>query len=391
MVFYTGLDRVARDAGLEVREVSGWESRTMGIAPNGMSEARGVLWHHTATSASAVKSRNNPTLNYMVNGLGYPLCNYALAWDGSIDVVAAGAAAHAGKGNYSGIPRDKGNYYLIGIEVEGTTGLTWSDAQLEAAARLGHALTEEWGDSFLQIGHMEYAPNRKVDPTGIPGGMSALRSAIKRGYWEDKNWKPGGKVSTGSASSGSSSSSSGSRSQLQRDVVTDNAEIKDGKGTSAKTVGTPSKGYTLNVVEGQGSWTKVRWNYGTRDNPDNRDAYIATRHLDKPAEWPHAEVPVTAKHTSASHNAYVKMLDGVGFEDDPNLTTAIQKWLQWNGYYKSSDGFIVDGKWGAYTTQELQKFLKAKDFYTGVIDGDRGPMTVGAEIKYINSQAKYYR
>src|SRR5699024_3885714 len=86
MVFYTGLARLARDAGLTVREVNGWKSRTLGTRPNGMAGARGCLWHHTATSASAVKSRNNPTLNYMVNGLGYPLANFGLAWDGSIDV-----------------------------------------------------------------------------------------------------------------------------------------------------------------------------------------------------------------------------------------------------------------------------------------------------------------
>lgn len=107
-------------------------------------------------------------------------------------------------------------------------------------------------------------------------------------------------------------------------------------------------------------------------------------------DWPHGYVPLTNTHTTASHNAYVKMLDGVGFSDS-NLTMTIQKWLRWNGYYTESAGFIIDGVMGNYTVQELQKFLKSKGIYRGVIDGDRGPMTVKAEIAYINSQAKHYR
>ncbi|WP_341849286.1 N-acetylmuramoyl-L-alanine amidase [Auritidibacter ignavus] len=182
MVFLTGLAQVARDAGLVVRETKYWKTRT--AHRGGIREVRGVLWHHTATNAAAVKARNNPTLNYVIRGLGYPLCNLLLAWDGSLDVIAAGTGAHAGKGQYPPrIPRDRGNQFLIGIEVEGTTGLRWSDAQLETAARLGAQLDKEFG-RIIHIGHNEYAPGRKTDPTGIPGGMPALRKAINRGYWE---------------------------------------------------------------------------------------------------------------------------------------------------------------------------------------------------------------
>lgn len=271
MVFYTGLARLARDAGLVVREVNGWKTRTLGTRPNGMAGARGCLWHHTATSASAVKSRNNPTLNYMVNGLGYPLANFGLAWDGSIDVIAAGAAAHAGKGRYgSRIPKDQGNDFLFGVEVEGTVGLTWSDAQLESAARLGHAMNKEWGSSFLQIGHLEYAPTRKVDPSGIPGGMPALRKAIARGYWKNKNWKPGGKVSTGSSTS------------KPRPAAKPRPKPSASKG----------KGY------------------------------------------PHTALPVTSTHTGASHDAWVYLMRHAVNRTDRNLTINIQRWLRDLGYYK---------------------------------------------------------
>lgn len=103
--------------------------------------------------------------------------------------------------------------------------------------------------------------------------------------------------------------------------------------------------------------------------------------------WPHAQLPVTSKHTTASHRAWVAMLAGVGFKDK-RLTLAIQKWLQWNGYYR---GYRLDGQFGPATVRALQQFLKAKGFYRGVIDGDRGPLTIQAEIRYINSQAKHYR
>ena len=404
MVFYTGLARLARDAGLVVREVNGWKSRTLGTRPNGMAGVRGCLWHHTATSASAVKSRNNPTLNYLVSGLGYPSASFGLAWDGSIDVIAAGAAAHAGKGRYgSRIPRDRGNDYLFGVEVEGTTGLTWSNAQLESAARLGHAMNKEWGSSFLQIGHLEYAPTRKVDPSGIPGGMPALRKAIARGYWKDKNWKPGGKVSTGSAgSSGGSSKPAVKRNETLVDKVMEtkrkNVKVYAANSTSSKVIGTMSgKGYDVHVVKTRGksrSWAQIKWQGGTgwvvakylRDLP--KGSTSSSKSSSK--AWPHKKLKVTSKHTTASHRAYVKMLAGVGFKDK-SLTTAIQKWLRWNGYYKASDGFVIDGDMGRLTVQELQKFLKAQGFYKGVIDGGRGPMTVKAEIAYLNDQAKHYK
>src|SRR5690606_6651182 len=69
------------------------------------------------------------------------------------------------------------------VEVEGTIGLRWSDAQLETAARLGAAMAREFGRDLLHIAHYEWAPGRKTDPTGIPGNMPALRAAIKRGHW----------------------------------------------------------------------------------------------------------------------------------------------------------------------------------------------------------------
>lgn len=106
--------------------------------------------------------------------------------------------------------------------------------------------------------------------------------------------------------------------------------------------------------------------------------------------WPEGLVPLSDRHSEASHAAYVKMLSGVGFKDR-KLTTAVQKWLRWNGYYTAAAGYIVDGRWGPMTTRELQRFLKARGHYAGRIDGGRGPLTVRGEIGYINSQARFFR
>ena len=335
MVFYTGLARLARDAGLVVREVNGWKSRTLGTRPKGMAGARGCLWHHTATSASAVKSRNNPTLNYMVNGLGYPLANFGLAWDGSIDVIAAGAAAHAGKGRYgSRIPKDQGNDFLFGVEVEGTVGLTWSDAQLESAARLGHAMNKEWGSSFLQIGHLEYAPTRKVDPSGIPGGMPALRKAIARGYWKNKNWKPGGKVSTGSSTTK----------------------------PAAKPKPNPSK-------------PAAKKKYG---------------------EWPTYALLVDGKYQSLTKRAYQRLLapknvgnyqGRIDADMGPLTTKAEQTWLKNLGFYRG----LIDGQRGPVTIKALQRFLRSKRFYSGLIDGKFQVLSIKGLQQYLNSQRKFYK
>lgn len=106
--------------------------------------------------------------------------------------------------------------------------------------------------------------------------------------------------------------------------------------------------------------------------------------------WPQQKLKVTGYHTTASHNAWVRMLAGIPGTDFTHrrLTRNIQRWLQWNGYYR---GYNVDGQFGYWTTYELQRFLKDRGFYKGHLDGSRGPMTIKAEIRYINSQAKHYR
>lgn len=95
--------------------------------------------------------------------------------------------------------------------------------------------------------------------------------------------------------------------------------------------------------------------------------------------WPNSKLKVTAKHSAASHKAWVELLAAVGYKDK-DLTKNFQCWLKDLGYYKG----LVDGDFGTLTVEALQNFLKDKGLYKGLIDGKREGMTVKAEINYLN-------
>ncbi len=102
--------------------------------------------------------------------------------------------------------------------------------------------------------------------------------------------------------------------------------------------------------------------------------------------WPQSDLPVTKTHTTASHNAWVRLMASVGYKDR-RLGTALQKWLRKLGYYRG----IVDGQFGPMSVRALQSFLRAKGLYRGLVDGSRGPLTIQSEIRYLNTQRKYIK
>lgn len=169
-----------RRHGLAVVETDGWATR--GYRGQDMIAVAGQLWHHTATNRARFADSNAPTLAMCINGrtdLAGPLCNIVLGRDGTVYMVAAGWANHAGRGAAAGIPNDMGNAYLIGIEMEssGIAPWDWTLDQLRAAPRLGAALERITG-APLVLGHMEYSTEGKIDPAGWPGGMQGLRDQI---------------------------------------------------------------------------------------------------------------------------------------------------------------------------------------------------------------------
>lgn len=186
---YTNLDTLPaflRSKGLTVVETPGWINR--GYAGQDLTELRGYLWHHTATNRAAFANDDSPTLQMCINGrpdLAGPLCNMVFGRTGVIYMVATGVANHAGRGSAANIPTDMGNHYLAGIEMEssGVEPYDWTPEQLEVMPHFAAAL-EEWGlqefpsELRLQLGHMEYSSEGKIDPAGLPGGMDGFRARI---------------------------------------------------------------------------------------------------------------------------------------------------------------------------------------------------------------------
>ena len=70
-------------------------------------------------------------------------------------------AWHAGVSSWKG--RERCNDYSVGIELEGTDNLPFTDEQYASLADLTRALLERYGPLDL-AGHADIAPGRKTDP-----------------------------------------------------------------------------------------------------------------------------------------------------------------------------------------------------------------------------------
>lgn len=180
MPYLTDLAQTVRTTGLKVDEVNGW--RTRGHAP--FTRVESVVCHHTAGPATG----NMPSLNVVTHGragLAGPLCNLGLGRDGTVYVVAAGVAWHAGATRQSW----QSNYRSIGIEAEATGVTTWPAVQMDAYARLCKALCDHYKIPVARVlGHKEVCtpPGRKIDPNFDMGAFRArIRNATATTDWFD--------------------------------------------------------------------------------------------------------------------------------------------------------------------------------------------------------------
>lgn len=166
--------------GLEVKVVPGWRDR----GRDGTFRPFAVFEHHTASAATA---GNTPSLGIVTHGRGVPgtvdylpgpLANFVVGRSGLIVIVAAGRCNHAGEGGpLKGIPKDSGNSYALGIEIENNgVGEEYPPEQKRASAILTAVLLERIEQpARYSIGHKEWTP-RKIDPSF---GMNAFRNRVR--------------------------------------------------------------------------------------------------------------------------------------------------------------------------------------------------------------------
>ena len=154
------LAQVLRSAGLKVAEQPGWIDH----GRSEMGTVRGIVCHHTGVENP--NHDNMPTLRTLINGrsdLPGPLSQLGLGRDGTYYVIAAGKANHAGEGSWKGV---SGNGSFIGIEGENSGKEDWPEVQMDAYRRgVAALLTKLNLGPDMCCGHLEYAPNRKWDPT----------------------------------------------------------------------------------------------------------------------------------------------------------------------------------------------------------------------------------
>lgn len=164
--------------GVPTRFYKGWDSTR--IDPyGGRSDFKGVVLHHTAgVDSERYIAETNPYRPVRA-------CHFLVRHDGTVVVMSGSGAYHAGRGGPyrfpSGIgkliPKDLGNRYLYGIEIESlgktarvndTKDGMYREQIVSTAllcAALLNAMRPGWRSRPVSrvIRHKDWAPTRKVD------------------------------------------------------------------------------------------------------------------------------------------------------------------------------------------------------------------------------------
>ena len=175
MTLPTDLPALLRAEGLRVVEHEGWRTR----GRPGSFNPVGVLAHHTATGKS---TSDEVVCRLLIAGrsdLPGPLCQIGLARDGTVHLIAAGRANHAGVAKSSGtVAPGDGNTLYIGVEAfNDGIGEPWPASQYDAYVTLAAALCKHvTGNSAQTVrGHKETSVTGKIDPRF---DMDAFRARV---------------------------------------------------------------------------------------------------------------------------------------------------------------------------------------------------------------------
>lgn len=208
-----------RAEGLKVVEHKSWRTHRRPASTGTFGPINGVMLHHTVTSGTA------SSVELCYNGhsaLPGPLCHGVIAKDGTVYLVSAGRANHAGKGD-SGVLRqvqaesfDRGKTLTPGkADTDGNTRFygfecinlgdgkdPWPATQRDAMVRASAAILRAYGGpargwtARSVIGHKEWQPG-KIDPRTGVGGVDVappvVRALIDERLAHPASWSPGGK------------------------------------------------------------------------------------------------------------------------------------------------------------------------------------------------------
>jgi hypothetical protein len=191
-VVCTEINRRLHAAGVTVREAAGWRTRG-----NGQTSAyEGGLIHHTA-SGYAVAIPGTGIGKVLIEGrpdLDGPLCNYAGNDDGSLTIIAAHPANHAGaSGGRSMGPlpvTTSFNRRVLGLEIVYPGVTPMRPAQYRTAQIWARIVADVVGRGDIERvrAHAETSVTGKWDPGDAPGrtiDMAAFRRAARTILQED--------------------------------------------------------------------------------------------------------------------------------------------------------------------------------------------------------------
>ncbi|MDX5526092.1 N-acetylmuramoyl-L-alanine amidase [Streptomyces sp. DE06-01C] len=196
--------KALRDEGLKAVEYRNWRTNNRNHK-GAWGPVHGVMIHHT------VSSGDDSSVALCYNGhstLPGPLCHGVGRGDGTVALVSAGRANHAGSGdddvlraviNETALPaaneaNTDGNRHFYGLEIVnlGDNRDTYTKGQYRAAVLWAAALCRAHGWSERSvIGHKEWQPG-KIDPRGpIEGGGSFSMTQFRADVRDQLARKPG--------------------------------------------------------------------------------------------------------------------------------------------------------------------------------------------------------